>query len=99
MKKFFLFFAAVAALSLASCGGDNASSSVADGQSQNPGIDPNAASAQPPQVSNNAPSVEENNASTPSTAASTVSKDEQQNSAAQANEAENPEATNIDPNA
>ena len=40
MKKYFLFFAAFAALSLASCGGGDASS-VPDGNSQNPGIDPN----------------------------------------------------------
>jgi len=65
MKKILLFFAAVAAISLASCGGGDASS-VPDGNSQDPGIDPNAPGAMPPQMNTdenttNAPTVEENN--------------------------------------
>lgn len=64
MKKFFLFIAAVATLSLVSCSGSDASSTT-DGQSLDPGIDPNAPSAQPPQVSNAAPSVEENTTNSP----------------------------------
>ena len=99
MKKFFLFVAAVAALSLASCGGGDASSTP-DGNSQNPGIDPNAPGAQPPLQSNtSAPTVEENTASAAGATSTPATNEEQQKAAAESNQADNPEATNIDPNA
>ena len=97
MKKLFLFVAAVVALSLASCSGGDASN-ASDNQSLDPGIDPNVPSAQPPQVSNASPTVEENVASTPSATGTSAVKEEQK-APADANKAENPEATNIDPNA
>ncbi len=48
MKKFFLFAAALVALSLTSCGGN--STSVPDGNSQATSIDPNEPNQAPPQM-------------------------------------------------
>ena len=49
MKKFFLFVAVVATLSLTSCGGGNASSEP-DGNSQVTSVDPNDPNQKPPQM-------------------------------------------------
>lgn len=60
MKKFLLFVAAFAALSLTSCGGSD-TSSVPDGNSQATSIDPNDPNQAPPQME--ASSIVDENAS------------------------------------
>lgn len=62
MKKIFLLFAVIAAFSLTSCGGGDASN-VPDGNSQATSIDPNDPNQAPPQVQEI--SVVEENASAP----------------------------------
>lgn len=103
MKYFSLLIAAVAALSLASCGGDASSSSAADGNSQATSVDPNDPNQMPPQVTDeqvsNSIQIEE---TTPEVNEQKSPEGEQQNTNVEPNQpqqTDNPQATNIDPNA
>lgn len=98
MKKFFLLFAAVAALSLASCGGGDASSTP-DGNSQATSVDPNDPNQQPPQTDNNAADQSVSDGQSQDATMDPNDPNHQPPQGTDNQQTTNPEATNVDPNA
>ena len=95
MKKFFLFIAAFAALSLTSCSNSGESSSIPDGQSQATTVDPNDPTQRPPQMTDD----EQNNTNTEQSTASDQSQSpETEGSKAGSTDVQS-QNTEVDPNA